>query len=132
MEFMRPESMKTEIEFAKMDRDITDMSSLGKLSPFTCVPRGALGTTRRRHSQYRCHTGHAFSKDSLLVEQTNGIEDALYSALRAVEEKATALRRLGERSAGRSDAMMTDYQNRARELDGTAEVLRQVLASKES
>src|SRR5262245_54852825 len=35
-DFPRPESLKTEIEFAKMHRDITDMSSLGNLSAFTC------------------------------------------------------------------------------------------------
>lgn len=132
-EFVRPAGMKTEIEFAKMDRDITDMSSIGKLSPFTCPTcRGALWELKDGDIlRYRCHTGHAFSKESLLSEQSVAIEDALYSALRAVEEKATALRRLGERHAGRSDRLMLDYQRKASELDSTAELLRSLLAGKE-
>ena len=129
-EFERPPAIKTEIEFAKMDRDITDMSKLGTLSPFTCPScRGALWELHNGDIlRYRCHTGHAFSKDSLITEQTTAIEDALFAALRAVEEKATALRKLSERHAGRSESLKNDYANKAVELDGTAEVLRTMLA----
>lgn len=128
--FTRPETMKTEIEFATMDRDITDMNKLGTLSPFTCPTcRGALWELQDGDIlRYRCHTGHAFSKDSLLTDQSTAMEDALYSALRAVEEKAAALRRLGERHVGRADRLTADYNAKARDLDGTAEVLRSMLA----
>jgi len=129
-DFVRPESMKTEIEFAKMDRDITDMSSLGQLSPFTCPScRGALWQLQDGEIlRYRCHTGHAFSKESLLADQTTAIEDALYSALRAVEEKATALRRLADRHEERSRKLSEEYHAKAEELDGTAEILRTLVA----
>jgi two-component system chemotaxis response regulator CheB len=128
--FPRPEEIKTEIEFAKMDRDITDMAKLGHLSPFTCPTcRGALWELQNDDIlRYRCHTGHAFSKDSLLAEQSISIEDAIFSALRAVEEKAAALRRLGERHRGRSDTLTEDFVNRARDLERTAEVLRSLLS----
>ena len=49
---------------------------------------------RRDVLRYRCHTGHAFTRDSLIAEQTTEMEDALYSAVRAVEEKALVLRKL--------------------------------------
>ena len=128
--FSRPEGLKTEIEFAKMDRDISSMGTLGKLSPFTCPAcRGALWELEEGDSlRYRCHTGHAFSKESLLADQSTGIEDALYSALRAVEEKAAALRRLGERHQGQSVKLTEDFRTRAHELDQTAEVLRSLLS----
>lgn len=129
-EFERPSVIKTEIEFAKMDRDITDMNTLGTLSPFTCPTcRGALWELHNGDIlRYRCHTGHAFSKDSLVAEQTAAIEDALYTALRAVEEKATALRRLSERHVGRSESLKNEFEKKAVELDGTAQVLRAMLA----
>jgi two-component system chemotaxis response regulator CheB len=128
-----PESLKTEIEFAKMDRDITDMSQLGKLSPFTCPAcRGALWELENGDLlRYRCHTGHAYSSDSLVGDQTNAIEEALYSALRAVEEKATALRRLRERHEGRPGTLAAEFDAKARELDQTAETLRVMLAGEE-
>lgn len=129
-EFARPSTIKTEIGFAKMDRDITDMNSLGMLSPFTCPAcRGALWELQNGDIlRYRCHTGHAFSKETLLSDQTIAVEDALYAALRAVEEKATALRRLSERHAGRSQSLEKDFEKKATDLDGTAEILRNMLA----
>lgn len=129
-EFARPSTIKTEIEFAKMDRDITDMNTLGTLSPFTCPAcRGALWELQDGDIlRYRCHTGHAYSKESLLSDQTTAVEDALYAALRAVEEKSTALRRLSERHAGHSEPLEKDYRNKASELDETAQVLRSLLA----
>jgi two-component system, chemotaxis family, protein-glutamate methylesterase/glutaminase len=124
-----PERIKTEIEFAKMNRDVSDMNTLGALSPFTCPAcRGALWELHDGdHLRYRCHVGHAYSRDTLLSEQTTAIEDALFQALRAVEEKATALRRLSERHAGRSAPLMTEFSERADSLEGTAEVLKELL-----
>jgi hypothetical protein len=41
--------------------------------------------------------GHAFTYDALSLEQDVALETGLFTALRAVEEKAIALRRLAER-----------------------------------
>ncbi|MGE0158476.1 MAG: chemotaxis protein CheB [Gemmatimonadales bacterium] len=127
-----PASLETEIEFAKMDRDISDMGRIGTLSPFTCPAcRGSLwelddgGILR-----YRCHTGHAFSAESLVDGQSIEIEEALYSALRALEEKATVLRRLHERVGAAVSGL--DYETRASELDQAAEVVRGLLAGRSS
>jgi two-component system chemotaxis response regulator CheB len=125
--------IETEIEFAKFDRDINAMDRIGTLSAFTCPAcRGALweledGETLR----YRCHTGHAFTSDSFLEQQSTSIEEALYASLRAVEEKASILRRLQERHAGRSASLAKDFEGKARSLDQTAEILRSMLAGAE-
>lgn len=125
----RPAGIKTEIGFAKMDRDISDMNSLGALSVFTCPTcHGALWEIEGDVLRYRCHTGHAFSRDSLIDEQSVAVEDALYSAMRAVEEKAAALRRLSERHSGRSEALKRDYEAKAVNLDETARILRSMLS----
>ena len=125
----RPASIKTEIGFAKMERDITDMNSLGTLSAFTCPTcHGALWELDGDVLRYRCHTGHAFTRDSLVEEQTVEVEDALYSAMRAVEEKALVLRRLSERLGGRSELLKQDYERKAEALEQTANVLRAMLA----
>ena len=59
------------------------------------------------------------------------IEEALYSALRAVEEKATVLRRLHERNVVVS-TIGQDYESKASELERAADVLRGMLAGRES
>ena len=131
-QFNRPPSMKTEVEFQAMEhnRDIKDMSTLGRLSPFTCPScRGSLWELQEDDLlRYRCHTGHGFNGESLLAEQTCAIEEGLYSALRAVEEKAAALRRLSVRWGDRYPKMEADYLARAKEMEQSAHVLRRLLA----
>jgi two-component system chemotaxis response regulator CheB len=113
-----------------MGRDITDMGSLGRLSPFTCPScRGALWELRDGDIlRYRCHTGHAFSEQSLRAEQSIAIEEGLYSALRAVEEKATLLRRLSNRWREKLPELASAYMTRSNELEQSAELLRNLIS----
>ena len=123
-------TLNTEVEFDTMGRDITDMGSLGKLSPFTCPScRGALWELHDGDIlRYRCHTGHAFSEQSLHAEQSIAIEEGLYSALRAVEEKATLLRRLSHRWREKLPRLASAYTTRANELEHSAELLRNLIS----
>lgn len=43
---------------------------------------------------FRCHVGHAFSLESLIREQSEELERALWAAVRALEESAALSRRL--------------------------------------
>ena len=125
-----PPGLEREVAFAKLDAGIADMGSLGKLSPFTCPScRGALWELEEgEHLRYRCHTGHAYSQASLLVDQGTAVEESLYSAMRALEEKATALRRMADRWPDGLPGVKIDYQQRAGELEQSADVLRAMLA----
>jgi two-component system chemotaxis response regulator CheB len=130
-----PESIKDEIDFAKVSgNDMQKLSKLGLLSPFTCPScRGALWEIEESgHLRYRCHTGHAFSQASLLVEQSTEAERSVYVALRAVEEKAGALRRLAKQWKGRAPEILAEYESRAAELESTADVLRALLAGEKT
>jgi two-component system, chemotaxis family, protein-glutamate methylesterase/glutaminase len=53
---------------------------------------------------FRCHIGHAYSEASLLAKQSDALESALWSAVRALEEKAELARRLAERMRARGMA----------------------------
>jgi two-component system chemotaxis response regulator CheB len=55
-----------------------------------------------RPPRYRCHTGHGFSLRSLAAVQQEATENALWSAVRALQEKEMLLRRLAaiSRSSG--------------------------------
>ena len=80
------------------------------------------------HLRYRCPTGHAFSQSSLLLDQGIEAEQALYTAMRAVEERASTLRRLAAHWPERIPGVRRDYEERARDLDRTAGTLRSILA----
>lgn len=126
----RHSAIADEVGFAALERDLDDMRQFGAPSAFTCPTcRGALWELEEGgHLRYRCHTGHAFSQESLQVGQKVAIEEHLYAALRALEEKGATLRRLAERWPERLPGVRDDYLSRAAALDQSASALRTMLA----
>ena len=76
--------------------------------------------------QFRCHVGHAYSPDSLLADHADGLERALWSAVRTFDERASLLRRLGERKY-HAESVGTHWKAKSKELEGHAEVIRKLL-----
>lgn len=110
---MRPKAMEKEF---------------GLPTSFVCPEcNGPLWETKPGRSlQFRCHVGHAFSPDSLLETHADGLERALWSAVRTLDERAGLLRRLGERKY-HSDSIGTKWKAQANELEAQAEVIRRLL-----
>ncbi len=129
----KPHHLKVEVDSAMGKSDMHDMPAIGPLSAFTCPTcHGALWEVEEGELlRYRCHVGHAFAGDSLVAEQTEMIEDALYSALRAIEEKIATVERLGERMGQRLPLVKDKYLAKARDLENQASVLRDLLAGKQ-
>jgi two-component system chemotaxis response regulator CheB len=129
-----PTGLENEVNSALLQRGPHEMGVLGRLSPFTCPScHGALWELEEgEHLRYRCHTGHAFSQASLLVDQGTIVEESLYTAMRAIQEKSAALRRLAERWPDRLPEVRRDYLKRAHELDQSADVLRAMLAGQKA
>jgi two-component system chemotaxis response regulator CheB len=75
--------------------------------------------------RFRCRIGHAYSEQSLMQEQGRSLEVALWTAMRALEERAALLRRMGRRAreAGRPRSA-TRFEQDAAELDEQAAVVR--------
>jgi two-component system, chemotaxis family, protein-glutamate methylesterase/glutaminase len=69
---------------------------LGPLTPFTCPEcSGVLVQLQEGNLlRFRCHTGHAYSMDSLLASINDSIEKTLWSTVRALEEHMLLLRHL--------------------------------------
>ena len=128
-----PHSLEDELQSAKLSRSTHGMGALGRLSPFTCPAcRGALWELEEgEHLRYRCHTGHAYSQASLLVDQGAAVEESLYTAVRSMQEKAAALRRLAERWPEHMPGVKHDYEQRAADMDRSADVLRSMLGRKQ-
>ena len=102
----------------------------GKISSLTCPECG--GTLWELHEgrvlRYVCHTGHAFSAESLHEEQGDGIERALWVALRALKERAMFVSRL-KAEAGRNGRphSQSRYLKEEADLKARAEVIQRVL-----
>lgn len=70
--------------------------------------------------------GHAYSPDSLLADHANGLERALWSAVRTFDERAALLRRLGKRKY-HSGSVGPHWEANAKELEQHAELIRNLL-----
>jgi len=80
----------------------------GELTPFSCPDCGGslwevdVGGV----SSFRCRVGHAYSINSLVDKEAEAVERALWTAYRALEERAAISRRVARRLAesGRHDS----------------------------
>ena len=122
-----------DLDAVEMDRGTPDPDEWSAApSQFTCPEcHGSLferqdGTIVR----YRCRTGHAFSPDALAAAQSKGVEDALWIALRALEENAALLRRLAKRALERGQERSRErFASQASGVEVRAQIIRDALLS---
>jgi two-component system, chemotaxis family, protein-glutamate methylesterase/glutaminase len=97
-----PEGVLEEM-FVASDRSASATPQAGEPSGFTCPEcSGALWEADEDGvPRFRCRTGHQFSLDTLLAAQSDSIEAALWSGVRALEERSAMLRRFAQRLSSR-------------------------------
>jgi two-component system, chemotaxis family, protein-glutamate methylesterase/glutaminase len=85
-------------------------------------------TPEEKLPRFRCHTGHAFSPDSLVREHGELLESTLWHSLRILRERSALYRRLAE-NAGGGLAMGSEerYLEQANEIDRGVDLLRDLL-----
>jgi len=118
-----------------IDEDLGEPGSLyGAPSGFTCPDCGGglWEIVEGGLLRYRCRTGHAFSPESLLDGQGGQREEAMWAAVRSLEEMAELARRMEARMRDRGlHYAERRYKNRAGEAERHAAVLRELLGSME-
>lgn len=131
-----PDDLKTENEIAEQEMEpselVESVQRLGTLSAFTCPE--CHGSLWEIHDgdllRFRCHTGHALSADSLLAEQNDTLEGALWSAVRALEEKMLLARRMALRARERNYFRAAEsFALKARDAEQQADAVRRLLLS---
>jgi two-component system, chemotaxis family, protein-glutamate methylesterase/glutaminase len=89
--------LETEVDIAR--GNAAGIEEFGKPSIFTCPE--CHGTLLRLHGdrpiRYRCHTGHAFTADTLLAELNEALGEAIWNAVRSIQEGAMLLSLLADR-----------------------------------
>lgn len=101
-----------------MDRQSRDQRP-GQVSVFTCPEcGGALWQIKQPGLiQFRCHVGHVYNGDVLLVEQSEALEAALWTAVRTFREKTILARQLAGNARlegnARSAAIFDEQANQA-------------------
>jgi two-component system chemotaxis response regulator CheB len=99
-----------------------DASPLDRPSGMTCPDcHGPLfDITEGPLNRYRCRVGHSWSPRSLAADQDHSVENALWTAMVALEEKATLRRELGRQARGRGHTLTSEGFLRSAERAGAA------------
>jgi two-component system chemotaxis response regulator CheB len=79
--------------------------------------------------RYRCRVGHAWSPESLLSQQSEALEGALWMALRALEEKAALSRRMADAARSRGSARTARrLEEASSDTDHASDLIRELIA----
>jgi two-component system chemotaxis response regulator CheB len=125
------DEMRLESLTAGADRDaLQEDDRPGQPSAFSCPECGGVlweiddGDLTR----YRCRVGHAYSTDTMMVAQEDRIEEALWMAVKTLEESARISKRLAatERVRGH-EWMAARFEQRESESRRRVDVLRRFL-----
>lgn len=122
--------IKTELEIRAATGDKTaarESFTMGELSPLTCPEcNGVLAKiTEGQNSRFRCHTGHAFSAETLLSILHQRVENDLYTALAGMDESIHLINHVGDHLAEINQTQMAAvYFIKAQETEAHADALR--------
>ena len=132
-----PETSHAQTATLEMETDIDDLDPealgmgqpTGKPSPFACPDcHGVLWEANDGDLlRFRCRVGHAYNPASLHARQGEALDEALWTAYRALKEKAALARRLAARALKKS-LRIEELEEQAREAETQAETVRSVIS----
>jgi two-component system, chemotaxis family, protein-glutamate methylesterase/glutaminase len=125
------EALRTETRIALEGNGLqAGVMQLGAVSANTCPECHGVLVRIRESSlvRYRCHTGHAFSLETLLAAVNEGIDATLWAALRAIEERILLLEEMADLAHSRDELGPEKHlRERAAATGRRAQVIRQLV-----
>ena len=111
---------------------IEHVNPLGNRSFYSCPDCGGalFDLDQGQFKHFRCHTGHSYTQQDLLIKQQEQFESTLWVAMRYLEERKTLLRAMEEQNTRKGfQRSAADYREKVKELDVHIERIKQVLLS---
>jgi two-component system chemotaxis response regulator CheB len=125
-----PEELNIEVKIAMEDNGLeSGITKLGTPSIFTCPEcHGTLLQLKENgRTRYRCHTGHAFSADSLLSQLTESVEETLWSAIRSIDESVMLIRHMAEHVGDSDGGSSERFLEKARDAERRSALVRRAV-----
>ena len=130
-----PRDMRVEVAMNDFSLEAFEGTHPGRPSGFSCPDcHGVLWQIEDGGlERYRCRVGHAWSPESLLTQQSEALEAALWVALRSLEERAALARRLAEPARRRGYSITaTRFEEQAAEAQQAARLVRDLLLHRDA
>jgi two-component system chemotaxis response regulator CheB len=125
--------MENELSAANLDAiGAPESQHPGVSSPYSCPDCGGVLWELKDgdFTRYRCRVGHSWTGDALLAKQADVLDDALWIALRTLEESASLSRKLADRHRERGATRLAErFADQAESLQARARVIRDALMS---
>lgn len=132
---LKDDKTKIEINIALEENAMKKGSlDIGTLSPYACPEcHGVLSKIIDGNiARFRCHTGHAYSADTLMAALSEKIEDNLYGAIRGMDESVLLLNHLGDDCAETNQLQLAAvYFRKAIEIQDRSVTIRNAVHSHE-
>lgn len=109
---------------------LENVEAIGTRTTYTCPEcNGSIWQVDNSEPlRFRCHTGHSYTADTFLAEQTQNLEKALWSAARIMEEKVVFFRQMSERMGNYNlQSAAAKYQDYAKNLDAEVSLIRDII-----
>ena len=109
---------------------LENVEAIGTRTTYTCPEcNGSIWQIGKEEPlRFRCHIGHSFTANTFLAEQTQNLENALWSAVRAMEEKVTFLRQMASQMSNYNlQTAVAKYENHANSLDAEVSLIRDIV-----
>lgn len=130
-----PVEVEVEVKIAKEDNPVdAGLEQIGRPSPFACPEcHGVLlQFNDAMRPRFRCHTGHAYSIDSLVAAVSEGVEGSLWNAVRSLEEAGLLLQALAAHvEKGQDTGDAARLREQAEQARRQSEEVRQLMNARE-
>ena len=125
------EDMEIETKLAEMDMDLLNSDKrAGKPSAYSCPDCGGVLWEMQDGEliRFRCRVGHAYSVDTILAAQSEQVEEALWGALKSLEESSSLSRRMLSKAQENGQAWLArNLTSKLHETEHYATVIKELL-----
>ena len=126
-----PPDIVKEVEIAESGAgNISELEELGDKTVFSCPDCGGVLFEMKngQPTRYKCHTGHTYSLNNLLIKKNKSMEGSLWVALRTLEERKKLLSQLADKNIKRGfHRTASDYSEKIQQLESHVSNLKEIL-----
>ena len=132
-----PEPMRAEVPLETVEEadepdEAKRSEQLGPPAAFSCPDcQGTLyEVDTGTHIRFRCRVGHAYSEEAMLKAHGDSVERALWSALRALEERTALIKKLADFARRRGHTAVADlYEQRMDEVETDVKAIHDLITN---